>query len=403
LNFTLPTTSVTHLLEKKEKHAEGEDPETRTGTNRKYELCRTAANHVASLGGFSASDNHTTDFLSLAAFYQKTYLLERSPPLIIYYLFSSSILLDFDGAFILFYFAFARDLYLTPNVVAMNPSDPHAHSGFTKCVNGLRSMGVTWPSAGRALVLFTGAKTGSPDTSMVELTQSSTVGERHKRTAEHDLDDSSYGYSASPNSTPASNPAQPLEYGHVSKTGNIRSQYPQQPPHLRRTVSLEAYFTDRRGYTPDPSASAWLPAIGPYEPTTFIDDSGYIPDVDTFSIPLSTAVLPQLYSSGFVDEMEGHIRNVQSQINQPSQPNQQYLPTHYVNPSPSYATFPSQIAPQMGQYDTLSSHVPMHQHLSHLPHPEGQRQPQQSSQMYQSQQYNAYSRFQSFPLDGWVA
>ncbi len=270
-------------------------------------------------------------------------------------------------------------------------------------------MGVAWPSAGRAFVLFTGAKTGSPDTSMVELTQSSTVGERHKRIAEHDLDDSSYGYSTSPKPTPASNPVQPLEYAQtgkqsVSETGNIQSQYSQQPPHLRRTVALEAFSTDRREYTPDPSASAWPPAIGTYEPTTFVDDSGYLPDMDTFSIPLSTAVLPQLYSSGFVDEMEGHIRNVQSQVNQQSQPNQQYLPTHYVNPSPSYATFSSQITPQMGQYevhDTLPSHVPMHQqHLSHQHHGQRRLGPhQQDSQMYHSQQYNAYSRFQSFPLD----
>lgn len=108
IDFYSPTTSVTHLLEKKEKHAEGEDPEARTGINRKYELCRTAANHVASLGEFSASGYHTTDFLSLAAFYQETYLLERSPPLVVYYLFSSSILLDFDGVFILFLFGFCK-------------------------------------------------------------------------------------------------------------------------------------------------------------------------------------------------------------------------------------------------------------------------------------------------------
>jgi hypothetical protein len=51
-------------------------------------------------------------------------------------------------------------------------------------------MGVVWPSAGRALALFTGAKTGVADNSMVELTQSSTTKEKTKRVAEEDLDDS---------------------------------------------------------------------------------------------------------------------------------------------------------------------------------------------------------------------
>lgn len=84
IHFYIGLSSIAHLLHRKEKRAEDEDPQTRTKISRNYEMCRTAAIHVATL--FSV--------------YHETYLFERCSALLIYCLFSAAILLDADGVFL---------------------------------------------------------------------------------------------------------------------------------------------------------------------------------------------------------------------------------------------------------------------------------------------------------------
>lgn len=100
--FLWHNVSIAHLLHRKGKSTDDEDPEIRTRFSRNYELCRSAAIRVASISeSLCVSEQPMVcNILDiLASLYQETYLFQRCSPLFIYCLFSSSILLDCDSGY----------------------------------------------------------------------------------------------------------------------------------------------------------------------------------------------------------------------------------------------------------------------------------------------------------------
>lgn len=150
--------------------------------------------------------------------------------------------------------------------------------GLTTCMNVLRNVSVIWPSAGRAWELLNGSKVnigGSGKAGAgLDVARLSAPHERlHKRSAEHFLDDDANVY---------------------------------QPPPM---MSMPAVAGQRYPIAPLPPPSA-----GANPPTTPI--SGMPPGANTyynydrwqndgglgaFAGPLSTSVVPQQYSTGFVE------------------------------------------------------------------------------------------------------
>ncbi|KAE9408528.1 hypothetical protein BT96DRAFT_970469 [Gymnopus androsaceus JB14] len=99
-----------------------EDFDTHSVSEKSYELCASAANHIT----------------SIAMTYLEKYTLDHCPAFFCYYIFSASI------------------MHITS--ISFSPNDPQARMGLRKCINVLTAMQVLWPSATRALELLEGSK-----------------------------------------------------------------------------------------------------------------------------------------------------------------------------------------------------------------------------------------------------
>lgn len=153
------------------------------------------------------------------------------------------------------------------SAVATSPHDPQASLGFNKCMDALKRMDVVWPSAGRAWELLDGAKDGLREYEP----EGAIVARPRKRSAEDQLD----------SAIPADH--SPHEYArpapHVNAHGYpMQASNPYHSPNIDLVDSESplAFFTSYDRWSSDNSMG--LP-------------SG-----------LSTSVLPQQYSTGFVDE-----------------------------------------------------------------------------------------------------
>ncbi|KAL1742298.1 fungal-specific transcription factor domain-containing protein [Schizophyllum fasciatum] len=117
-------------------------------SEKSYDLCASAANHIT----------------SLLTLYVDYYPINRCPTFLCYYVFTASI------------------MHVT--ALSWRSDDPQARMGLSKCLSALQLMEVIWPAAGRALELLSGAKINAPDTDrLVPLT------ERHKRQPDQSVDD----------------------------------------------------------------------------------------------------------------------------------------------------------------------------------------------------------------------
>ena len=379
IHFYIGLSSIAHLLHRKEKHTDDEDQQTQTRISRHYEMCRTAAIHVA----------------TLFSIYKETYLFERCSALLIYCLFSAAILLDADGVFFNSDFVMHTDR----NKVSKHPDDPQARLSLSKCKNGLNDMGVIWPSAARALTLFTGAKSEATDASMVELTRSSTR-ERNKRPAEQQLEDSFSRTSdiAGPQLSPPSGPTHfdyvPPRAQSVSNIGNSQLQ---QPQHSLPNRADEVVDTGVRAYIPFPLVPLPSAASAGYTDASAVENPSYL---DAFP-ELSTTILPQLYSSGLIDNMEGSFPNMQSRTDLHQQP-QEYHAYSAGNVVPPYSYQPNMF-PRLRQYE-LQDTAPegMHQRPRHDQQLRVGQQlhgmhhtARHQQQVYLPQNYNVYSKFSS--------
>jgi hypothetical protein len=152
---------IRHHLDSKNKQHSGsdksDDGEGRTITEKSYELCAAAANHITSIVGVFV-ENHC---------------LKRCSVFLCYYVFTASI------------------MHVT--TLMSHPSDPQARTGLKQCKEALRNIDIVWPSAGRALELLIGSKVNVGEES--ELAKLS----RSARRAKRPLDDESYENTPLPN------------------------------------------------------------------------------------------------------------------------------------------------------------------------------------------------------------
>jgi len=225
-------------------------------------------------------------------------------------------------------------------------------------------MGVIWPSAGRALALFTGAKTGVADNSLVELTQSS-IREKTKRAAEEELDESSdrrtnntfYNTIAHP---PPGRVGQVPHFAPKPRISmpNLQRRY-SQPHQLEGRNALGGIFTGGQPYIAPPIPRPSTPLL----PEFF--NPGYMQEANVFGDQLSTAVIPHLYSSGFLDDLEGSIYG-------PPQA-QDYQNYHGGTFPPQSHSHPPQVVSQLGHYEAQEAaalHSQLPYHFQHLQHPQ---------------------------------
>lgn len=147
--------------------------------------------------------------------------------------------------------------------VATNPSDPQAPLGLTKCMDALKRMELVWPSAGRAWELLEGAKDD-----LDYSTSFATVVRTKKRTADESFDLANLEEAAS--QLERATARIPHDFGAPSTTnGHAYGSV------IDIDTPLSSYFTYDRWSGDN--------ALG-------------------FPMGLSTSVLPQQYSTGFLDE-----------------------------------------------------------------------------------------------------
>lgn len=203
----------------------------------------------------------------------------------------------------------------------------------------LSMMQIVWPSAGRALELLRGSKVNPGNVDVPVLPMNSM---RHKRSAEQPLEDSmdrsqlqtSPGYaSIRPRSVPSNN----FENGYISDGIHLRP-----PPATSHPAA--PFF---------PSYEHWPAADSAH------NTSGSFPT-------LSTSVLPQVFSTGLVDERGNRVSAEHGHPSSNGSHQQRY--PHYWN---DYST----LSPLVNTYNGFHDPVPGHGHAPIAP-------------LYLSDQYN---------------
>lgn len=171
--------------------------------------------------------------------------------------------------------------------VSVYPEDPQARMGLAKCMDALQDMDAVWPSALRAYELLRGCdplnKKASKGAQFGQLVTRQSGQERQKRAAEHAAD-SEDAYQRSQLHVPSSSglaPPQPYAqpWRSTQLTPMSQGAGPGQPGDFSPTTSLPT--SQHSSYYPWPS-----------------DGTSYVP----FPGTLSTSVLPQMYSTGLIDE-----------------------------------------------------------------------------------------------------
>lgn len=218
--------------------------------------------------------------------------------------------------------------------------------GLNKCMDVLHMMEVVWPSAGRALELLRGSKVNTQDS---DFTPPPSNASRRKRLAEQPLDDAFDR--------------------NLSSDPNMDQDYLElRPPTYGPQYNNHAVYADP-GNEIQPTAPT-PPEHTPYMPTYDRWPSENINQF-AFSGPLSTSVLPQLYSTGLVDDRDPSGSNrVHSQPDQSRSSNPSRYPQYWND----FSTF-SQLGTAYGNYH---EQAPV-------------SQPQSSSQMFLAGNYNLYS------------
>jgi hypothetical protein len=225
----------------------------------------------------------------------------------------------------------------------------------------LYAMQIVWPSAGRALDLFSGAKVDpSKDTSDLAPLTNPPSSVRPKRSAEHSLDDSFISHRPTNNNH--------FDNMHPVARSNTQQQHQQQQSIF--TSGIRGFTTGDNIYL---ATSTSLPSLT--DPNMISSSyawqgGGINTGINTH---LSTAMLPQLCSTGLMDESGLHASRIQSSNfnNQLTNPSSRRYPQAYYD----YSNFP----PSLGSvYD--------------IPEPiQVSSQPQsQVSQMYIPENYSNY-------------
>ncbi|KAI0267274.1 fungal-specific transcription factor domain-containing protein [Gloeopeniophorella convolvens] len=182
---------------------------------------------------------------SIVGAFKERFCVRRAPVFLSYYVFTASIM----------------------HVTTLNtyPNDPQARNGLTICMDVLHRMSMAWPSAGRAWELLHGCKANLQSS---HTPPPSSEGVRNqKRTADQYLNDDAAYYPVGPQSVTQAERPQAVALQHPGSGGSSSS-------------STQDFYS---------SYDRW-PGEG-----------GLV----AFSGSLSTSVLPQQYSTGFIDRGAG--------------------------------------------------------------------------------------------------
>ncbi|KAF5384170.1 hypothetical protein D9615_003165 [Tricholomella constricta] len=298
---------------------ESDDIEVRALAEKSYELCAGAANHIT----------------STAAIYSDVYTLDHCANFLCYYVFTASI------------------MHVTS--LTAHPSDPQARMGLSRCMDVLRMMEVLWPSAGRALELLRGSKVNMQAADLGLLTSNI---DRRKRSAEQPLNDA-------------------FDRAVQSENAMNQNYLELRPPYTSQYTSHTAYTPaghEIHSHTaPSPPQVPYLPTSSSYERWPSENSNA-----NSFGFPgtLSTSVLPQLYSTGLVDERNSSAAH-RVHAHHPDQPRTSHNTNRYPQYWNDFSTFPQLGTAAYGGYHEPAAVSPQ-QHSS-------------SSHMYLSEPYNLYS------------
>lgn len=213
-------------------------------SQRNQDICAQAANKIT----------------AIVATYMEKFSIRKASVFLSYYVFTASITHVSICTFSSFRMGFRLSAN-QPSLVTSFPDDPQGRLGLNKCMEVLRTMDVIWPSAGRAWELLNGHKVNvlGPSPKIY------TLAERHKRPADTQLGDSSPRNSGS---------SRPPGFNQVFASG---------------TSDMGTYSS----------------LVDPNNQSTYYDYGRWLGSTDLLGNPaatnsLSTSLLPQQYSTGFV-------------------------------------------------------------------------------------------------------
>jgi hypothetical protein len=228
--------------------------------------------------------------------YAENHCLKRSAVFLCYYVFSAGIMhvtsCTSDAAQPL-------SIKLTTQTkfqVSTYPNDPQAQDGLRKCMDSLHRMEIVWPSAGRALELLRGSKLYRDQVEAERRLSLHPDRQQQKRVAERELDDAlELRYQV--HLPGAAVTMASLGGGSVGRRARMHSRvlggggHVGDPTTAAGAMGFSSVMGDGGGL-----GAALFPAM--YDPWAVEVDPQY-------PATLSTSVLPQLYSTGFVDESHG--------------------------------------------------------------------------------------------------
>ena len=273
-------------------------------------------------------------------------------------------------------------------LVTVHPDDPQAKVGLHKCLNTLNAMKIVWPSAARAHDLFGGAK-GDGVSNKPEFSISNNPSmERNKRSAEQALGDNSFTDSGRP-------VIDSRQFDYIPSMHQSDQHHQQRPSYDSGNTNM---------FTTNPSAnSAYLAAATSSSPSTMVAgttghhtmnaNNSYSwqgPDnlnYHHFNTPLSTAVLPHVFSTGLVGSGL-HATQARHGVAHPQPEHthrQQHLSQHAHSPPPSRGNdgrYQPQFFDQASYPQLLSPAYDM----------PGSVNVAQQSSMYLPEQYSLYSK-----------
>ncbi|KAG5644833.1 hypothetical protein DXG03_007558 [Asterophora parasitica] len=312
------------LYPSKKTPEEFDDVEGRALAEKSHELCAGAANHIT----------------SIATLYSEVYTLDHCANFLCYYVFTASIMHVTD--------------------LTAHPTDPQARMGLSRCMDVFRMMEVLWPSAGRALELLRGSKVNMQDADLAPLISATS---RPKRSAEYPLNDA-FDRSAPPDPT--------TDQDYLE----LRPPYtPQYDSNTAYTSTGHEIHSHPQESTPNPPAQ--VPYVPSYDrwPSENLDGSSH-----GFSGALSTSVLPQLYSTGLVDDRHSSAPH-RVQVHNSDQARTNRYPQYWND----FSTFP-QLGTAYGGY----------QQASILPQQPPHQQHYSSAHMHLAESYSLYSKSLKF-------
>ncbi|THH11444.1 hypothetical protein EW146_g8047 [Bondarzewia mesenterica] len=190
-----------------------EDPEVLAISQKNYDQCVQAANHIT----------------SIVEMYKDHFCIKRAPVFLSYYVFTAGLM----------------------HVTTLNsyPDDLQARVGLVATMAVLKALSVIWPSAGRAWELLHGSHMNGVNghgagTEMVSLT---VRGAHHKRSAEHFLEDVHF-FAGAPLGGRASSNAIPSQgYPLVSLTSSTPLASSPAPHSTSTAAQYSTGFVDERG------------------------------------------------------------------------------------------------------------------------------------------------------------